>query len=116
MVNFIKKILDDKKEYKEMMARVEALPGDYPEAYKKICNYMWGFASGSGMDMLRIQYDLIDLFEAGVADGKQVLEITGEDVASFCDELLENAKTYTANWRKNLNESILKELGGKKDE
>jgi len=113
MVNFIKKILADKKEYKEMMARVEALPGDYPEVYKKICNYMWRFASGNGMDMLHIQYELIDLFEAGAAEGRQVLEITGEDVASFADELVANAKTYVAKYREDLNQSIMKQLGKK---
>ncbi|MGE7687429.1 DUF1048 domain-containing protein [Peribacillus simplex] len=114
MVNFIKKILDDKKEYKEMMGRVEALPGDYPEAYKKICNYMWGFASGSGMDMLRIQYDLIDLFEAGAADGKDVLEVTGEDVIAFANGLTDQAKRWDDKLRNNLNKSILNRVGKKK--
>ena len=37
-----------------------------------------------------MQYELIELFEAGAADGRQVLEITGEDVASFADELVAN--------------------------
>lgn len=113
MVNFIKKILDDKKEYKEMMARVEALPGDYPEAYKKICNYMWGFASGSGMDMLKIQYDLIDLFEAGATDGKDVLEVIGEDVTAFADGLIDQAKRWDDKLRNNLNKSILNRVGKK---
>jgi len=114
MINFIKKILDDKKEYKEMMARVEALPGDYPETYKKICNYMWGFASGSGMDMLRIQYDLIDLFEAGAADGKNVLELTGEDVTAFANGLIDQAKRWDDKLRNDLNKSILNQVGKKK--
>ncbi|WP_088043357.1 DUF1048 domain-containing protein [Bacillus sp. EAC] len=114
MLNFIKKILDDKKEYKEMMARVEALPGDYPEAYKKICNYMWGFASGSGMDMLRIQYDLIDLFEAGAADGKNVFELTGEDVTAFANGLIDQAKRWDDKLRNNLNKSILNQVGKQK--
>ena len=64
----------------------------------------------------KIHYELIDLFEAGAADGKQVLEITGDDVASFCNELLESAKTYTADWGKKLNESVMKELGEKKEQ
>lgn len=114
MVNFIKKILDDKKEYKNMMARVEALPGNYPEAYKKICNYMWSFSSGSGMDMLRIQYDLIDLFEAGAADGKDVLEVTGEDVTTFANGLIDQAKRWDDKLRNNLNKSILNRVGKKK--
>jgi DNA-binding ferritin-like protein (Dps family) len=114
MVNFIKKILDDKKEYKEMMARVEALPDDYSEVYKKICNYMWRFSSGSGMDMLRIQYDLIDLFEAGVADGKDVLEVTGTDVTTFANGLIDLAKRWDDKLRNNLNKSILNNVGKQK--
>ncbi|MNO09765.1 hypothetical protein D3C81_2331790 [compost metagenome] len=60
--------------------------------------------------MLRIQYELIDLFEAGAADGRKVLDITGDDVASFADELVENAKTYTAKYREDLNKSIMDRL------
>ena len=111
MMEFFKKIVGDKKEYKQQMARVEMLPRDYQFVYKKIQKYMWNFASGSGYDMLKIQYELIDLFEAGAAEGKHVLEITGKDAAAFCDELLRNAKTYTENWRKKLNRDILNKFG-----
>ncbi len=54
--------------------------------------------------MLHIQYELIDLFEAGAAEGRQVLDITGDDVASFADELVANAKTYVSKYREDLNE------------
>lgn len=108
MFGIFKKIIGDKKEYKQMMKRVKLLPEDYQYIFSKIQKYMWNFASGDGYDMLKMQYDLIDLFEAGAADGKHALEITGEDVATFCDELLRNAKTYTANWGKKLNDDIMK--------
>jgi DNA-binding ferritin-like protein (Dps family) len=107
----IKKVIESKREYKEQMTRVKALPEDYQYVFKKIQGHMWNFAAGSGYDMLKIHYDLIELFEAGAADGKHVLEITGEDVAAFCDELLRSAKTYTENWREALNRDILKKLG-----
>lgn len=94
-----------------MMARVEAMPKDYQFVFKKIQNYMWSHAGGDGMDMLKVQYDLIDLFETGVADGKRVLEITGKDVAEFCDELLRNTKTWTTDWHEKLNRDIKKKLG-----
>ncbi|KHF41505.1 DUF1048 domain-containing protein [Halalkalibacter okhensis] len=113
MVNFIKKILDSKKEYKEMMARVEALPDNYPEVYEEICNHMWSFSSGSGMDMLRIQYDLIELFEASAAEGKDVLEVTGEDVTTFANGLTDQAKKWDDKYRHNLNKSILNRVGKK---
>ena len=111
----IKKMFESKREYREQMARVKALPEDYQYVFKKIQNHMWMFAAGSGYDMMKIHYDLIELFESGAAEGKQVLEITGEDVASFCDELLRSASTYTENWREALNRDIQKKLGKRKD-
>jgi DNA-binding ferritin-like protein (Dps family) len=110
MLEFFKKVLRDKKEYMQQKARVKALPEDYQFVFEKIQSYMWNFAAGDGYDMLKIQYELIDLFEAGAAEGKQVLEITGEDVAEFCDELLCNAKTYTENWHEKLNRDIMKKF------
>ncbi len=107
----VKKIIQSKREYKQQMARVEALPEDYQYVFKKIQGHMWMFASGSGYDMMKIHYDLVELFEIGAADGKHVLDITGEDVAAFCEELLRSASTYTENWRESLNRDILKKLG-----
>ncbi|MGW8427416.1 DUF1048 domain-containing protein [Peribacillus simplex] len=111
MMEMFKKMISDKKEYKMMMARVEALPEDYQYVFKKIQSYMWNFATGNGMDMLHMQYELIELFEAGAADGREVLEITGDDVASFADELVANGKTYVDKYRVDLNQSIIKRLG-----
>lgn len=107
----IKKMVKSKREYKEQMAKVEALPEDYQYVFKKIQEHMWKFAAGSGYDMMNIQYDLIELFESGAAGGKHVLDVTGEDVAAFCDELLRNAETYMENWREKLNRDIMKKLG-----
>ncbi|MDR0499831.1 MAG: DUF1048 domain-containing protein [Coriobacteriales bacterium] len=106
----IKKIVADKKEYRQQMQRVDALPEEYRFVFKQIQKHMWNFAGGDGMDMLKIHYDLIDLFESAAADGKRVLEVTGNDVAGFCDELLKNARTYTEDWRLKLNKSIHKKL------
>ncbi len=111
----LKKIFGDKREYNRQMARVKALPEDYQYVFKKIQEHMWMFAAGSGYDMLKIHYDLIDLFEEGAAEGKPVLDITGEDVAGFCDELLRGAKTYMENKREKLNRDILKKLGKQED-
>lgn len=106
----IKKIKESKCEYKNQMARVKALPEDYQYVFKKIQEHMWKFASGAGYDMMEVHYSLIDLFEESAANGKSVLEITGEDVAFFVDELLKNTKTYTEDWRENLNKDIMKKL------
>jgi DNA-binding ferritin-like protein (Dps family) len=107
----IPKIMEEKRKYKLQMERIKNFPDDYQFVFEKIQHYMWMFAGGDGMDMLKIQYDLIDLFEEGVANSKHVLEITGDDVAGFCDELIRDAKTYTDKWRQDLNSDIKKRLG-----
>lgn len=106
MESLIKKLIGDKKEYRKQMARLSALPEDYRFVYDKIQAYMWRFSGGSGTDMLKTQYDLIDLFACGAADGRHVLEVTGEDVAAFCDELMQGNKLWTDGLRNRLNRSI----------
>lgn len=109
-MGFLKKILGDKKEWRGMEARAAALPGDYRIVYGEIQKYMWKFTAGNGMDIIAILKDLLDLFETGAADGKRALEVTGEDVAAFCDELLRNARTYTEKWRAELNRDVMDRL------
>jgi DNA-binding ferritin-like protein (Dps family) len=108
---FLKKLVGDKREWRAMEARAKALPKDYRIVYDEIKQYMWKFSAGNGMDVVAILKDLLGLFETGAADGRRVLEVTGEDVAAFCDELLRNARTYTENWRESLNRDVLKKLG-----
>ena len=113
MNKFIKKIIGDfgeKKEWRKMEARAKALPHDYRIVYDEIKQYIW---KGSGLltastDMFK---GLLDLFEEGAANGKSALEITGTDVAAFCDELIRGEKTYTEKWRVKLNHDIQEKLG-----
>ncbi|MGX7132804.1 MULTISPECIES: DUF1048 domain-containing protein [Enterococcus] len=110
----LKNIKKDKKEYREFLARVKTLPEEYHFVYEKISHYMWGnFGGGDGYDLMAIQTDLLELFEASVAEGKKVLEVTGEDVAEFSDELLRNARTLTENQREKLNRSVQKKINKK---
>ncbi len=111
MFEFIKKLIEDKKEYGEQMARVANLPEDYRFVFEKLQGYMWNFATGDGSDMLRTQYELIELFEAGAANGKHVLDVTGDDVAGFCDEFIRDTKKWTDNYRIKLNNHMQNKLG-----
>jgi DNA-binding ferritin-like protein (Dps family) len=110
MLDFLNKIIGDKKDWKRMEARSKALPRDYQIVYSEIMQYMFKRSGGDGMDIVAILKDLLGLFETSAADGKRVLEITGEDVATFCDELLRNAKTFTENWHEALNRDVMKKL------
>ena len=68
----ISKMIKSKREYKQQMVRVNALPKDYQYVFKEIQSHMWQFVSGAGYDMMEVQYGLIDLFKEGVAEGKSV--------------------------------------------
>ncbi|HEY5881071.1 MAG TPA: DUF1048 domain-containing protein [Nakamurella sp.] len=109
-MDFLKKIIGDKKEWKGMEARAAALPNDYQILYGEIKKYMFRFSAGNGMDIVAILKDLLGLFETGAADGRRALEVTGEDVAAFCDELLRNANTYIENWHEALNRDVMRKL------
>jgi DNA-binding ferritin-like protein (Dps family) len=84
----IQDIMEGKKEWRAHVARVKALPQDYQIAYKEIQKY---FFKVGGAGLLS---GIIGLFEEGAALGKGVLEVTGSDVAAFCDDLIKDSKTY----------------------
>ncbi|MED1203085.1 DUF1048 domain-containing protein [Heyndrickxia acidicola] len=99
--------LDDKREWKAMEARAKALPSEYSNAYNAIKKYMW--TSGGiteWKDMSRIFGGILDLFEEGAAEGKKVTDLTGVDVATFCDNLVEDAITWRDKYRTKLNDTI----------
>lgn len=108
----VNKIMKSKREYKRQMQRVKNLPEEYQYVFKKIQEYMWRFATGAGYDMMEAHSGLLDLFEEGAANNKPVLEITGEDVAAFVDELLKSARTYEQDWKNKMNNEIRKKIAG----
>ncbi len=110
MLEFFTKMIGDKKDWKAMESRAKALPSDYRIVYSEVQHYMFMNTGGDGMDIIALLKDLLDLFETGAADGKHALEVTGEDVAEFCDEMLRNAKTFKGNWREKLNRDVMKKL------
>jgi DNA-binding ferritin-like protein (Dps family) len=76
------------KEWRAHMARVKALPRDYQIVYTEIQNYLF-LTGGAGL-----LSGILDLFAEGASLGKGVLEVTGIDVAAFCDDLIKDSKTY----------------------
>ncbi len=95
--------IDDKKEWRVMVKRSKALPLNYRIAYKEIMHYIW---TSTGITTIEPVKVLLDLFEESAASGKDVLEITGSDVAAFCDELVKGEKTYFDGLRGKLNRNV----------
>lgn len=101
--------IEDKKDWRAMEARAKALPADYRMVYEEIKHYMWTSSGmlGSSLDVFR---GLLELLEEGAANGSPVLDITGPDVAAFCDELVRGEKTYAQAAREKLNRTIAQKL------
>lgn len=99
--------LEDKRHYREMERRAKHLPADYFHAYRAIQKYL--AIAGGPVDWpstRRIFEGLLDLFEMGAAEGKTVTDITGPDVAAFCDDLIKDEPSWNDPYRIKLNESI----------
>lgn len=90
-----------------MEARAKALPSEYHNAYNAIKKYLWTSSGPSDWkDISRIFGGILELFEEGAAEGKKVTDLTGNDVAAFCDELVKDAKTWKDKYRTKLNDTI----------
>src|SRR5215470_1486454 len=75
------------------MARVKALPPDYQIVYKEIQRYLFKVGPVDLPDGSLLT-GIVDFFEQGVVDGKGVLELIGNDVAAFCDDLVKDSRTH----------------------
>ncbi|MGB3438646.1 MAG: DUF1048 domain-containing protein [Actinophytocola sp.] len=89
----IQDIIEGKKQWRAHVARVKALPQDYQIVYKEIERYFFkvvpiDLPDGSLLSVI------IDFFAEGAASGKGVLELIGNDVAAFCDDLIKDSRTY----------------------
>lgn len=97
----IQDIIEGKKQWRAHVARVRALPPDYQIVYKEIQRYLFkvgpidlpdgGLLSG-----------IVDFFAEGAAAGKGVLELIGNDVAAFCDDLVKDSRTYADIYQESL--------------
>jgi DNA-binding ferritin-like protein (Dps family) len=89
----IQDIIEGKKQWRAHMARVKALPPDYQIVYKEIQRYLFKIGPVDLADG-RLLTGIVDFLEEGAADGKGVLELIGNDVAAFCDDLVKDARTW----------------------
>ncbi len=90
----IQDIIEGKKKWRAHVARVKALPQDYQIVYREIQKYLFKVGPVELTDGADLLSRIVDLFEEGTALGKGVLEVTGRDVAAFCDDLIKDSKTY----------------------
>ncbi|MEU7004140.1 DUF1048 domain-containing protein [Nonomuraea sp. NPDC046570] len=89
----IQDIIEGKKQWRAHMARVKALPPDYQIVYKEIQRYIFKVGPIDLLDGPLLS-GILEFFEEGVAADRGVLELIGNDVAAFCDDLIKDSRTY----------------------
>ena len=88
----IRDIIVGKKQWRAHVARIKALPADYQIVYTQIQKYLCKVGPIDLPDG-SLLCGIVDFFEEGVASGKGVLELIGNDVAGFCDDLVKGSRT-----------------------
>ncbi|MEV8443769.1 DUF1048 domain-containing protein [Actinosynnema sp. NPDC051121] len=89
----VQDIIEGKRQWRAHVARVKALPPDYRIVYQEMQRYIFKVGPVDLMDGTLLT-GIVDFFEEGAATGKGVLELIGNDVAAFCDDLLKDSRTF----------------------
>ncbi|MGW8115264.1 DUF1048 domain-containing protein [Caproicibacterium sp. NSD3] len=114
----IQDIIEGKKEWRAHMVRVKALPQDYQIVYKEIQKYLFKIGPAELTESTGPLSEVVDLFEEGAALGENVLEVTGSDVAAFCDDLVKDSRTYADIYQESVDREVnkaMKKVADKKD-
>lgn len=106
----IQDIIEGKREWRAHAARVKALPQDYQIVYKEIQRYFFKVGPVELTEGTGLLSGIVDLFEEGAASGKGALEVTGGDVAAFCDDLIKDSKTYAGIYQESVDREINKAI------
>ncbi|MCS7476727.1 DUF1048 domain-containing protein [Umezawaea endophytica] len=102
----IQDMIEGKKQWRAHVARVKALPPDYRIVYQEMQKYFFKVGPIDLTDGTLLS-GLVDFFEEGAAAGKGVLQLIGDDVAAFCDDLIKDSRTYAELYL----ESVSREAG-----
>ncbi len=106
----IKDILQGKKEWRAHVARVKELPKDYQIVYKEIQKYLFKVGPADLTGAQGVLSGILELFEEGANFGKGVLEVVGNDVAAFCDDLIKDSKTFADTYQESVNQEVSKAI------
>ena len=85
--------LEQKKQYKQYKARLDALPEPYGSTAKAFQRYfMYYGAVSDGDTLVTMLSDFADLWEGAVSDGTPIRAIVGDDPVEFAEAF---AQAYT---------------------
>ncbi|GAA1605216.1 DUF1048 domain-containing protein [Leucobacter chromiireducens] len=106
--------LEQKKQYRADMARVDALPEPYRATALALQRYFTYYAGISeGETLVAMLSDHVDLWERAAIDGTPVRDVLGEDPVTFAEEfaLAYRGKEWIDKERARLRASVATALG-----
>ena len=106
--------LEQKKQYRADMARIDALPEPYQATAKALQRYFTYYGSiADGETLVEMLRDHVDLWERAAVDGTPVQDILGEDPVTFAEEfaLAYRGKEWIDKERARLRASVAAALG-----
>ncbi|MEV5071672.1 DUF1048 domain-containing protein [Microbacterium sp. LMI12-1-1.1] len=101
--------LEQKKQYRQYKARIEALPEPYRAAAKALDRYfMYSGGMTDGDTMMQMLSDSADLWERAAADGTPVRDIVGDEPSTFAEDFTAaySGKQWIDKERARLNKAI----------
>jgi DNA-binding ferritin-like protein (Dps family) len=107
--------LEQKKQYRQYVARIEALPEPYKGAAKAFQRYFMYYGVVSDGDTLITMFgDFADLWESAAADGTPVSAIVGDDPVEFAETFAQaySGKQWLDKERKRLTDAIDQAVAG----
>ena len=107
--------LEQKKQYKQYQARIEALPEPYGTAAKALQRYfMYNGGIVDGETLLTMTGDFVELWERAAVDGTPVRAIVGDDPVEFAETFTQaySGKQWIDKERARLTKAIDAAAGG----
>lgn len=90
----LREMMEQKNKWRAHTKRVKSLPRDYQIVYGEMQKYLFKLGPVDFEQSMELLSGIADLLEEGASAGKDVLDVTGMDVAAFCDGLLSGVPTY----------------------
>ncbi|MFI6813418.1 DUF1048 domain-containing protein [Nonomuraea sp. NPDC050328] len=100
------------REWKAFEVRAAALPADYRAAWEQIKAHLFAYGDFTGRNLTPIVDGALGLLEETAADGQDLQDVLGDDIAGFCAALAggQGARTYRDRWRAQLNRNVARKL------
>ena len=109
--------LEQKKQYKQDKARIDALPAPYATAANAMHRYLMYSGGVTDGDTLTTMFtDLADLWERAAVDGTPVRDIVGDDPVEFTETFAKSyqGKVWIDKERARLNKAFDEAIGKEK--